>query len=143
MLRPILSSAIRVGVIAIAFIPGWNAVEAQGYPARYPSAGRYYERPGASAAERTIGDLRQISRRETFSHGEHERYEHAVEHLSQFTGKLYRGKFDRGKLERGIEDLQSVLQRNRLDPRARDTLSFDLNQLYRLRSNYGGMGYRY
>jgi hypothetical protein len=34
-----------------------------------------------------------------------------------------------------------VLARNRIDPRGREILSGDLNELYRFRSNYGG--YRY
>jgi hypothetical protein len=109
-------------------------LHAQGYP---PQGGAYYNQP-ASPADRTIEDLRRIAARETFSHGEHERYEHAIEHLSEFSGRLYGGRFDHGKLDRGIEDLRNVLARNRIDPRARDILSGDLNELYRYRSsNYG------
>jgi len=142
MLKLCCGAAIRMAAIALTLLPGWQILQAQSYPpAGYPPAGRYYDRQPTSPAERTIEDLRRIARRETFSHGEHERYEHAIEHLSQFSGKLYAGRFDRGKLDRSIDDLRNVLQRNRIDPGARDVLSVDLNELYRFRSNYGG--YRY
>ena len=133
--------ALRIGAMALALLPGYQMLQAQGYPPRYPPVGQYYDRSTVSPADRTIEDLRRISARETFSHGEHERYEHAIEHLSQFAGKLYGGRFDAGKLDRGIDDLRNVLQRNRMDPRARDVLSADLNELFRYRSN--NAGYRY
>jgi hypothetical protein len=141
MFKLSLSSAIRMGAIALALLPAWQLLQAQAYPANYPPAGGYYQRQPASPAERAIDDLRRISERETFSHGQYERYRHAIEHLSEFSGRLYAGKYDRGKLDRGIDDLRNVLQRNRIDPRARDVLSGDLNELYRFRANYGGNRY--
>ena len=88
-------------MLALALLPGFEMLHAQGYPPNYPPAGGYYQRQPASPAERTIEDLRRISERETFSHGEHDRYQHAIEHLAEFSGKLYGGRFDRGKLDRG------------------------------------------
>jgi hypothetical protein len=128
-------------MLALALVPGFGMLHAQGYPPNYPPAGGYYQRQPASPAERTIEDLRRISERETFSHGEHDRYQHAIEHLAEFSGRLYAGRFDRGKLDRGIDDVRNVLARNRIDPRGREILSGDLNELYRFRANYGG--YRY
>ena len=128
-------------MLALSLLPGFEMLHAQGYPPNYPLAGGYYQRQPASPAERTIEDLRRISERETFSHGEHDRYQHAIEHLAEFSGKLYGGRFDRGKLDRGIDDVRNVLARNRIDPRGREILSGDLNELYRFRANYGG--YRY
>jgi hypothetical protein len=141
MFKLSLSSAMRMGTIAFTLLPGWQMLQAQQYSPNYPPAGGYYQRQPASPAERTIEDLRGIAERETFSHGQHERYQRAIEHLSEFSGKLYAGRFDRGKLDRGIDDLRNVLARNRMDPRARDVLSGDLNQLYRFRANYGGNRY--
>jgi hypothetical protein len=137
MFKISIAHALRVGIITATLLPGWQMLEAQAYP----PVGGYYNRPAASPADRTVEDLRRIASRETFSRGEHDRYEHAIEHLSEFSGKLYGGRFDRGKLDRGIGDVRNVLQHNRLDPRSRDTLSADLNELYRYRSNYAG--YRY
>lgn len=138
MVKLPFASAIRVGAIALTLLPGWQMLQAQWYP----QAGRSYERQQpASPADRTIQDLQQVAGRNTFSHGDHERFQHAIEHLSQFSGKLYSGRFDRGKLDRSIDDIRNVLQRNRMDPRARDILSADLNELYRFRSSSGA--YRY
>jgi len=123
-----------MGAVALALLPGWQLLEAQ-----YPQAG--YSRQPASPADRTIEDLRQVAQRNAFSHGERERYDHAIEHLSQFSGKLYAGRMDRGKLDRSIEDVRNVLQRNRIDPRGREILSTDLNELLRYRSS--NVGYRY
>jgi hypothetical protein len=136
MLKLPFSSAIRVGAIALAFLPGWQLLQAQ----YYPQAGNYQRQP-ASPADRVIEDIRQVAQRNAFSHGERERYDHAIEHLSQFSGKLYSGRLDRGKLDRSIEDLRNILQRNRIDPRGREILGSDLNELRRYRSSYGG--YRY
>jgi hypothetical protein len=132
-----LGAAIRVGVFALAFLPGWQLLEAQWYP----QAGSYQRQQSTSPADRTIEDLRQVAQRNAFSHGERERYDHAIEHLSQFAGKLYAGRMDRGKLDHGIDDVRTVLRRNRIDPRGREILSNDLNELYRFRSSNGG--YRY
>jgi hypothetical protein len=129
-------SAIRMGTVALALLPSWQLLNAQWYPQT-----RNYQRQPASPADRTIEDLRQVAMRNAGGHGEHERYEHAIEHLSQFSGKLYSGRMDRGKLDRSIDDVRNVLRRNRIDPRGREILSNDLNELYRYRSSYAG--YRY
>ena len=141
MFKISISSAMRVGAIAVILAPAWQMLHAQGYPPNYPPAGGYSQRQPASPAERTIEDLQQIAERETFSHGQHERYQHAIEHLTEFSGKLYAGRFDRGKLDHGIDDLRNVLARNRMDPHARDVLAGDLNELYRYRANFGGNRY--
>ncbi len=135
MIKLPFGSAIRMGAIALALLPGWQLLDAQ-----WSQAGNYQRQP-ASPAERTVEDLRQVAQRNAFSHGERERYDHAIEHLSQFSGKLYAGRMDRGRLDRGIEDVQNVLRRNRIDPRGREILSNDLNELLRYRSSYAG--YRY
>jgi hypothetical protein len=136
MFKLTFGAAIRTGAAALMLLPGWQVLQAQWYP----QAGNYQRQP-ASPADRTIEDLRQVAQRNTFSHGEHERFDHAIEHLSQFSGKLYAGRFDHGRLDRGIDDMRNVLQRNRIDPRGREILSNDLNELLRYRSNYAG--YRY
>jgi len=136
MLKLPFGAAIRIGAVAFATLSGSQLLHAQWYP----QAGSYQRQP-ASPADRAIEDLRQVAQRNAFSHGERERYDHAIEHLSQFSGKLYAGRMDRGKLDRSIEDVQNVLRRNRIDPRGREILGNDLNELLRYRSSYGG--YRY
>ena len=127
-----IGSAIRMGAVVLALVPGWQVLEAQ-----YPQGGGY-QRQQASPADRTIEDLRQVAQRNAFSHGERERYDHAIEHLSQFSGRLYGGRFDRSKLDRSIDDMRTVLQRNRIDPRGREILGNDLNALLSYRASYAG-----
>ncbi len=133
MMKLPFSPAIRMGAIALALLPGWQLLQAQWTPQQ----GSYQRQP-ASPADRTIEDLRQVAQRNAFTHGERERYDHAIEHLSQFSGKLYAGRLDRGKLDRSIDDVRNVLQRNRIDPRGREILGSDLNELLSYRANYGG-----
>jgi hypothetical protein len=127
-----IGPAIRMGAVALALVAGWQVLEAQ-----YPQGGGY-QRQQASPADRTIEDLRQVAQRNAFTHGERERYDHAIEHLSEFSGKLYAGRLDRGKLDRGIDNLRTVLQRNRIDPRGREILGNDLNALLSYRASYAG-----
>jgi exoribonuclease R len=128
--------AIRMGAIAMLLLPGWQLLDAQWYP----QAGNY-QRQSNSSAERTMEDLRQVAQRNAFTHGERERFDHALEHLSQFSRKLYAGRMDRGKLDRSIDDVGNILRHNRIDPRGREILSNDLNELMRYRAN--NAGYRY
>jgi hypothetical protein len=136
MFKLTFGSAIRVGAVAFTLLPGLPLLNAQWYPQR-----GNYSRQTASPADRAVQDLQQVAQREGYTHGDRDRYDHAIEHLSQFSNKLYSGRFDRGKLDRGIEDLRNVLNRDRIDPRGREILSADLNELYRYRSSSGG--YRY
>jgi muramidase (phage lysozyme) len=136
MFNLFLGAAIRTGAVALTLLAGGQMLQAQWYP----QSGNYQRQP-ASPADRTVEDLRQVAQRNAFTHGERERFDHAIEHLSQFSGRLYGGRFDRSKLDRSIDDMRTVLQRNRIDPRGREILSNDLNELMRYRSSYGG--YRY
>ncbi len=136
MIKLSCSSAIRMGAVALALLPGWQILNAQWYP----QAGNY-QRQSTSPADRTVDDLRQVAERNAFSRGERDRFSHAIEHLSEFSGKLSAGRFDRGKLDHGINDVRDVMQRNRIDPRGREILNSDLNELMRYRSSYAG--YRY
>lgn len=125
-----------MGAVALALLPGWQLLEAQWGP-----QGGNYQRQAGSPADRVLEDLRMVAQRNSFSRGDHERFEHAMEHLSQFSSKLYSGRMDRGKLDRSIDDLRNILRRNRIDPRGREILGNDLNELYRYRSSYGGFRY--
>ena len=86
---------------------------------------------------RTIRDLRRASRLEQGSR-ERERYGNADRHLSQFDRELSRNRFDKDKLDAAIDDVNSVVEHNTLDPRSRDNLRQDLSDLRRLRETRGG-----
>jgi hypothetical protein len=138
MFKLSLGSVVRVAATTFILLPGLQLANAQWYP----QSSNYERQQPASPAERTMEDLRQVAQRNAFTHGERDRYDHAIQHLSEFSGKLYSGRFDRGKLDRSIEDVRNVLGRNRMDPRGRQILEADLNELYRYRSTYGN-AYRY
>jgi hypothetical protein len=87
-------------------------------------------------ADQTIADLKAISAHNTYNLHEMERYDHAMTHLSEFAEKLHQGRFDRGRLDHGIGDLESILNKNPMDGRARDILNHDLGELRRLRATY-------
>ena len=95
-----------------------------------------YEREQRWPADQTIADLKAIAAHNTYNPREMERYDNAMTHLSQFAEKLHNGRFDRGKLDHGINDLQSLLNKNPMDGRARDILNHDLTDLRRLRVTY-------
>jgi hypothetical protein len=87
-------------------------------------------------ADQTIADLKAVSAHNTYNPREMERYDNAMTHLSQFAEKLHQGRFDRGRLDHGIGDLESILNKNPMDGRARDILNRDLGELRRLRATY-------
>lgn len=78
--------------------------------------------------DRTQNDLRMASGLEHGGH-QHERYQHAEDELSSFDRSLSKGHFDKDKLDRAIDDIKSVLDHNTLDPRARDMLRRDTEEL--------------
>jgi hypothetical protein len=95
-----------------------------------------YEPEHRWPADQAIADLKAISAHNTYNPRELERYDNAMTHLSQFAEKLHQGRFDRGRLDHGIGDLESILNRNPMDGRARDILNHDLGELRRLRATY-------
>ena len=94
-----------------------------------------YER-ARGLVDRTLNDLRRASRLERGSK-ERERYDNADRHLSQFDRELSRNRFDKDKLDLAIDDVNNVVERNTLSPRARDNLTQDLQDLRRLRETRG------
>ena len=87
-------------------------------------------------ADQTIADLKSVAEHNTYNPREMERYDNAMTHLSQFAERLHQGRFDRGRLDHGIGDVQSILNKNPMDGRARDILNRDLGELRRLRATY-------
>jgi hypothetical protein len=77
------------------------------------------------------------------------RFNHVREEIAEFQAKWDRGRFDRHELDDVIGSLQSVVDKNRLEPRDRDRLLDDLSRLraFRASGGYAGnsprSGYRY
>jgi hypothetical protein len=112
--------------------------------AAQPASAQYrYNPEHRRPVEHTIYDLKQIGSRNTYSGHEFERYNNAIRHLEQFSERLHEGgRFDKDKLDEAIGNVQSVADHNRMDPRAREILIRDDNELRRLREHFDER-YRY
>lgn len=131
----ILRKGILRGAVALGLAMGMQTAYAQ-----------YAPRPHAefrvSPVEQTIDHLERIARSNgVYSRRERDRYDNALRHLHQFQDRLRRRDFDKGKLDQAIEDVQNVVDHNRMDRRAKDVLWRDLGALRELRARYD-RGYR-
>jgi hypothetical protein len=120
------------GVLALAVLAAGMSARAQGYDSYPPPR---HESP----VDQTIHHLEGLAHRTSaFDSGrERGRYDNAIRHLSQFQNGLMRGSFDRGRLDEAIGDVQSVVDHNPLDERARGMLWNDLNNLRAFRATRG------
>jgi hypothetical protein len=103
-----------------------------------PASAQYtYNPEHHRPVEQTLHDLREIQERFTYNGHEAERYHNAVRHLREFGERLHEGgRFDKDKLDEAIGDVQSVIDHNPMDPRAKDILIRDNNELRRLREHF-------
>lgn len=60
----------------------------------------------------------------------------AEKQLRDFSMKWNNGKFDKGELDNAVSSVQHVLDNNHLRVEDRDALSYDVNQLRRMREAY-------
>jgi len=120
------------GAIALALVMGVQTLHAQGYPAQYGA-----RVPHAGPVEQTMSDLQRIAHANgVYSNRERERYDNALRHLAQFQDRLRRRQFDKDKLDQAIEDVQNIVDNNRLDRRAKNLLWRDLGALRTMRARY-------
>jgi hypothetical protein len=68
-----------------------------------------------------------------FSNDDRDRLNHAEKELRDFSEKWDHGKFDKGQLNGSIDSVQRVLDKNRMPPEARDSISEDVSQLRKMR----------
>jgi hypothetical protein len=87
--------------------------------------------------DQTLRDLREATEFERHNGKQIERYDNATRHLSDFDKEYTKGHFDKDKLDTAIDDLKNVVEHNTLDPRARDQLTDDLQDLRMLRADRG------
>jgi hypothetical protein len=85
--------------------------------------------------DQTLRDLHEATEFERHNGKQIERYENATRHLSDFDKEYTKGHFDKDKLDEAINDLKNVVEHNTLDPRARDALSEDLQDLRMMRAD--------
>lgn len=132
--RVFCSKGLTYGAIALGLVMGTPTMHAQGYHPPPYGAGAPY---GGGPVERTIDDLQGIARANgAYSNRERQRYDNALRHLSEFQDRLRRRQFDKDKLDQAIEDVQNIVDNNRLDRRAKNVLWRDLGALRTMRARY-------
>jgi hypothetical protein len=110
---------------------------ALGFPLSAQFEGREHRREVRDTreiVERTQHDLREGAEFERRHGKEIVRYENAERHLSDFDHEFTRGHFDKDKLDTAIDDVKNVVEHNTLDPRSRDELREDLEDLRGIRA---------
>lgn len=102
-------------------------------------------RRGASPVDRAMADLNRAARNARFVDG-HERkhFDRAMQELGRFEDRWRDGRFDKGRLDKGIENIQHLVNSDRLHPSDRRMLARDLSELreFRARGGYDRGGYR-
>ena len=120
--------ALAVGLTVVYVTPGLASPNAW-----YQYCDRYGDIRGL--VDRTQNDLRVAA---SLGHNKGEsrrRYEHTQKHLSTFDRHLTKGNFAKGELNDAISDLHHILDKNTLDPRSRDALSRDIEDLRAMREH--------
>jgi hypothetical protein len=125
-------------------IAAWGALLAAGVISGVMQAQQpyRYNPQHARPVDITIRDLKAIAAHNTYSSKEMQRYDTAMTHLSQFAERLHQNVFDKGKLDKGIDDVQTILNKNPMDGRARNILNRDVLELRRLRRTWD-LNYHY
>lgn len=132
------------GALAFGLLLGISSPSLQAQP-RWQDFGRSYwnSRSYYSPApvSQTIRHLHQIAAYSSSTGRERKRFDNAIRSLYQFQDRYHRQRFDKDKLDQAIEDVQNIVNHNRLHPQARNLLWSDLGQLRGFRANRGRFGY--
>ncbi len=102
---------------------------------------------GANPVDRAIDDLQRAASTSYYARKERGHFDHALRELSKFQNKSAQGRFDRHALDEGIGELSHLAGSRYLDPRLRETMARNADELRDFRANgaypspYGGRGY--
>ncbi len=118
------------------------------YGQRYDSYGRPYDRDGrydrrydgyrgSDAVNRTLDDLSRARSYLYTDHHERKHFDKAQSELLKFQDRWARGHFDNGRLDEAIENVQHLVNADRVSPRDREILRQDLFALREFRSTRG------
>jgi hypothetical protein len=87
--------------------------------------------------ETAIHDLNRIEQESPYDRHQRDRYDKALQHLHELGDRLHEGGyFDKDKLNQAINDVQGVLDHNRMSNRAHDVLMRDVTELRELRQHF-------
>ena len=137
MRRMILSTAmVAAALSSVAFAQGYYGN--QGY---YRGGdGRYRDgyNSGPRILDRVRADFERGASTSFYARDQRWRFDHAIRELNRFEDKLREGKFDKGKLDSVIDDAAHLSRARDLDPRMRDIMARDADELRAFRANRGG-----
>ncbi|HWQ52766.1 MAG TPA: hypothetical protein VN442_03720 [Bryobacteraceae bacterium] len=125
-----------LGIVLLAGLLFGPALEAQ-------DRGRMARR-GWSPVDRAMSDLNRAARNGRYLDGhEREHFDRAMQELGRFEDRWRDGRFDKGRLDKGIENIQHLVNSDRLHPADRRMLARDLAELrdFRARGGYDPGGY--
>ncbi len=134
--RMIFSTALGAGLLAtVAFAQSYGGYR---YDSGY-NGDHGYQRPGVINQVRA--DLERAASSSFYAHAQRGRFDHALRELNRFEDRLRRGKFDKGPLDEVISDTSHLSRARELEPRMRDMLARDANELRAFRSSRGYESY--
>lgn len=151
MRRMAISTAILAAALSsVAFAQGYGGYRNDPYyrDDPYYRGGRYSDRyrdgygnrdPYGSPRiiDRVRADLERGASSTYYANHQRGRFEHAMRELNRFEDRWRQGKFDKGRLDEVIEDLANLSRARDLDPRMRDIMARDANDLRVFRANRG------
>jgi hypothetical protein len=84
-------------------------------------------------------DLRHVMHEDARNRKQADHCEGALKHLSDFDKGLSNNRFDKDRLDAAIDHMKKVVDDNTLEPRDRDALNNDIEELRHLRVDRGNM----
>jgi hypothetical protein len=99
-----------------------------------------YGRNTASLIGQVMSDIDRAASNARLDGHEARHFNEAVQKLQEFQSRWDRGKFDTGRLDKAIDNMQHLVNADRVHPRDRDILSRDLSALREFRSSGGQYG---
>ena len=115
----------------------------------YSDQGRYGRdrygdgRNQGSRIGRVIADLNRAASNARLDGHEWKHFDEAARKLQEFEGRWAQGKFDSGKLDKAIQNLEHLVNADRLSGRDRGVLARDIDDLRQLRYTRGRSSYGY
>jgi len=96
--------------------------------------------PDRQLFDQARSDLDRASRYTYASRSDIKRFDEARSHLFGFESRFDQGRYDKHQLDEAVSHIQSVVDRNSLDPRDRGALSDDLRRMrdFRAYREHGG-----
>ncbi len=107
--------------------------------------GRYDRGPrsyGYDPVNRTLNDLDRVFARSYTDNHERRHMENARRDLIRFQDRWARGRFDKDRLDSAIDNIHHLVNADQVDPRARQMLARDMDDLRAFRANRGYNAYR-